>query len=179
MIIDITELRSDRARVNSLLSQLCSRPDWCPAHWPPATTSPAGAVGAQTPSLRCKCACEWTFWKEKVQYVSWTFKISVLFMIYLLYLFIERKEGGRRRGRETLMCKKNINRLPLTHAQQRTWPTTQACALIRNWTSDQEGRHSPPGLWGQLPTHWSTLVRTKHLHFPMTRRDCVEEWPFW
>ena len=46
------------------------------------------------------------------------------------YLFIFREEkGGRKRGRETLMCERYIYRLPLTHPQPQTWPTTQACAL--------------------------------------------------
>ena len=40
------------------------------------------------------------------------------------------------RGRETLMCERNIDCFPLAHPQLRTWPTTQACALTRNQTSD-------------------------------------------
>ena len=34
------------------------------------------------------------------------------------------------RGRETSMCKRNINRLPLAYPQLGTWPATQACALV-------------------------------------------------
>ena len=34
------------------------------------------------------------------------------------------------------MCERNIDRLPLSHPQLGTWPTTQACALAENPTSD-------------------------------------------
>ena len=34
------------------------------------------------------------------------------------------------------MCKRYIHQLPLTHPQLGTWPTTQACALTGNRTSD-------------------------------------------
>ena len=52
-----------------------------------------------------------------------------------LFTFKERK-GGRKKGRETSVCERYINWLPLTHPQLRTWPTTQACALTGNWTSN-------------------------------------------
>ena len=55
--------------------------------------------------------------------------------ILLFFMFLEGK-GGRKRGRETSMCKRNINRSPLACPQVGTWPTTQACALTGNWTSD-------------------------------------------
>ena len=34
------------------------------------------------------------------------------------------------------MCERYIKWLPLTYPQLGTWPTTQACALIRNQTGD-------------------------------------------
>ena len=34
------------------------------------------------------------------------------------------------------MCKRYIDRLPLTHTQLRTWPATQACALTGNQTGE-------------------------------------------
>ena len=40
------------------------------------------------------------------------------------------------RGRETSMCERYIDWLPLTYPQSRTWSTTQKCALTRNRTSD-------------------------------------------
>ena len=46
------------------------------------------------------------------------------------YLFLEIGEG-REKERES-----NIDQLPLTWPQLGTWPTTQACALTRNQTSD-------------------------------------------
>ena len=48
-----------------------------------------------------------------------------------IYLFLDREEG-REKERET-----NINVwLPLTCPLLETWPTTQACALTGNRTSD-------------------------------------------
>ena len=44
--------------------------------------------------------------------------------------------GGRKKGRETSMCERYINRLPLACPQLRTWLATQACALTGNQTSD-------------------------------------------
>ena len=52
------------------------------------------------------------------------------------YLFLERREG-RRRGRETSMCERYINWLPLICPQLGTWPATQAaCALTGNRTGN-------------------------------------------
>ena len=49
------------------------------------------------------------------------------------YLLISRERKGRRKtGRETLMCERNLNSLPLARPQLGTWPATQARALIRN-----------------------------------------------
>ena len=67
-----------------------------------------------------------------------------------LFTFKERK-GGRKKGRETSVCERYINWLPLTHPQLRTWPTTQACALTGNWTS-----YPFPG-WHSI--HWATPAR--------------------
>ena len=62
-----------------------------------------------------------------------------------IYLLFDRGEG-REKGKETLMCKRNIGWLPLACPQSGTWPTTQACALTGNPTSDLS-------LWGTCPTH--------------------------
>ena len=48
-----------------------------------------------------------------------------------IYLLLEG-EGGWKRGRETSMCERYIDRLPLAHPQLGTWPATQACALTGN-----------------------------------------------
>ena len=45
-------------------------------------------------------------------------------------------KGGWKRRRETSMCKRNMHLLPLPCPQLRTWPTTQACALTGNRTSN-------------------------------------------
>ena len=47
------------------------------------------------------------------------------------YLFIDRGEGSEKE------MERNINVwLPLVRPLLRTWPTTQVCALIGNWTGD-------------------------------------------
>ena len=56
------------------------------------------------------------------------------FIFLRFYLFLERQERRRKKGRETIMCERYIHRLPLTHLQLGTWP--RACALTENWTSD-------------------------------------------
>ena len=48
------------------------------------------------------------------------------------YLFLDREEGREKEG------ERNINVwLPLTHPLLGTWPATQACALMGNWTGNQ------------------------------------------
>ena len=53
-------------------------------------------------------------------------------------LFIYLREKGRKgeKGRETSMCNRYINWLPLTRSQLGTWPAPQACALTRNRICD-------------------------------------------
>ena len=50
---------------------------------------------------------------------------------YFIYLFLQRR-GEREKEKE-----RNINVwLPVTDLQLGTWPATQACSLIGNWTGD-------------------------------------------
>ena len=49
-----------------------------------------------------------------------------------IYLFLQRGKGGRKRGRETSMCKRNIDQLLLAHPHLGTWLTTQASTLTGN-----------------------------------------------
>ena len=57
----------------------------------------------------------------------------------ILFTYFQRgMKGGRKRGRETSMCERNINWLPFTCPQLGTWPTTQACALTQNQTNLQD-----------------------------------------
>ena len=59
----------------------------------------------------------------------------IFFKILFIYLFLERGEG-KEKERE-----RNISVwLPLTCPPPGTWPTTQACALTGNWTSDSPVR---------------------------------------
>ena len=52
------------------------------------------------------------------------------FFYDFIYFFLKRKEG-----REKEM-ERNIDQLTFTHPQLGTWPSTQACTLIRNQISD-------------------------------------------
>ena len=76
-------------------------------------------------------------------------KIFYLF----LYLFIFRGRGREEESEgETLMCKKNTD---LLHAPQLgTGPATQACALIRNQTSNLSLCETMPN----PEPHWSGCV---------------------
>ena len=87
------------------------------------------------------------------------------YIYYFLYLFIfrERERGRRQRGRETPMCKRSMDWLPLTHPQLGAWMTTQVCALTGNRTDDpsicgmmlsqDEGREFLP--------HWLSSILSK------------------
>ena len=66
-----------------------------------------------------------------------------------LYLFLERGEGGNKRGRKTLICERNISWLPFARPQWGTWPASQACALIRSQTSDLSVRRPTLGALNQ------------------------------
>ena len=66
-----------------------------------------------------------------------TANLYFFFKNFFIYFTFRRKgAGGRKRGRETSVCKRNIDWLPLTHPQPGTWSTTQARALTRNQTGD-------------------------------------------
>ena len=54
-----------------------------------------------------------------------------IFFLKILFIFEDRGREG-----ETLVCERYIDRLPLSHPQMGTWPTTQPCALAGNPTSD-------------------------------------------
>ena len=59
------------------------------------------------------------------------FIVHVFFILYFIYLFLERGKGREReRGRNIYAW------VPLVWSQLQTWPVTQACALIRNRTGD-------------------------------------------
>ena len=60
------------------------------------------------------------------------FGLSVFYLF--MYVFLERGKGGRKRGRNIDV--RNINQLPLTRALIGDLTHSQACALIRNGTSD-------------------------------------------
>ena len=59
------------------------------------------------------------------------------FVLNFIYSIIFReREGGKKRGRKTSMCERNISVwLPLAHPLLGTWPETQAWALTGNQTN--------------------------------------------
>ena len=99
---------------------------------------------------------------------NWNFFFSD-FIYLLLDIYFEREgRGGRKRGRETAMCKRYMDLLPLTHPQLGTWPSTQECTPTRNPTSDLlvRGQFTEPHQPGQpfdvqdsTPTNWATQIR--------------------
>ena len=62
---------------------------------------------------------------------SLNFFLSFIFLKIFIYL-----QRGEAREKETSMCKRYTDWLPLTHPQTGTWPTAQACALTGNQTGD-------------------------------------------
>ena len=80
------------------------------------------------------------------------------FLKDFIYLFLERGEG-RENERE-----RNISVwLPLMWPPLGTWPTTQACALTGNWTSN-------PLVCRPMSSHWATPARVHSWTLP-----CLEE----
>ena len=62
--------------------------------------------------------------------------ISPSCFLNILFIYFQRRgKGGRKRGRETSTCERYINQ-STGHPQPGTWPTTQACALTGNQTSN-------------------------------------------
>ena len=55
-------------------------------------------------------------------------QIDLLFKKEFICLYRQEK-GWRKRGKETSMCERNIDELPLARPQMGTWPAIQACAL--------------------------------------------------
>ena len=107
----------------------------CAPHWGPLGTWPATQACAPTGS--------WTsnplIHRLALNPLSHTSHGSfyIFFSIYLfIYLFFREREREGVRGRETSMCKRSINGLPLAEPPPGTWPATQACALTGNQTGD-------------------------------------------
>ena len=54
------------------------------------------------------------------------------FKVFYLFTLLEREEGRE----ETAMCERCMDQLSLTHPQEGTGPTNQACALTGNGTGN-------------------------------------------
>ena len=50
--------------------------------------------------------------------------LGFFFFKDFIYLFLEKGKGGRKRGRETLMCERNTDWLPLVCPELGTLPET-------------------------------------------------------
>ena len=57
----------------------------------------------------------------------------ILLLKKFLLIYLQGREGEKR---ETNISARDVNWLPLSHPQMGTWPTTQACALTGNRTSN-------------------------------------------
>ena len=78
----------------------------------------------------CVFALKSPFFKNKL--------FEKILFIFNLFIFRDGK-AGRKRGRETLMYKRNIHWLPLTHPHLGTRPVPGMC-------SDRESNQQPVGL---------------------------------
>ena len=65
-----------------------------------------------------------------------THSLRFLKRFYLFIYFQTEGKEGRKVRRETSICERYIDWLPLSHSQLLTWPATQACALTGNGTGD-------------------------------------------
>ena len=65
-------------------------------------------------------------------------EVTIIYLFVCLFIlgFYLCLERGRKRERETLVCKGNTDWLPFTCPQPGTWSATQACALTRKQTVD-------------------------------------------
>ena len=77
----------------------------------------------------------WGCWDlyQFLRTICYMYYLHIFKRIFLVYFSREGKVGTK--GRETAMCKRYMNWLPLAHPQSGTGPTIQACALTRNKTS--------------------------------------------
>ena len=100
-------------------------------------------------------------------------KIHFLFLKDFIYLFLERGERRKKeRGR-------NINQLPLAHPHLGAWPTTEACALVRNQTSAPLVRSPALNPLSHTSQDWKFVffASNKKIQFSFIRR-LLKMFPF-
>ena len=98
------------------------------------------------------------FLMGSLSFPSWFFNRD------FMSLFLERGKGGRKRGRETSMCKRNIEWLPLAHTPNRDpahnsdvcyeWELNQR-PFTPGMTDDQPAESRWPGLTSLLKCYYS------------------------
>ena len=72
-----------------------------------------------------------------------TLKVLLFFLRFYLFVFRERK-GERKRERETFVCKRNIDQLPLA------LPPTRDLACNPDMCLNEESNQQPFGLWDNV-----------------------------
>ena len=97
-----------------------------------------------------------------------------LFFLKILFIYFEREEKrGRNRGRETSMCERSIDPLPLTCTPIGDWTCNPPCALTRDRTCDLSlcgTMPNPLSHTGQgkmtfkLRLKWQEEARQEHIH---------------
>ena len=112
----------------------------------------------QTTVLTSWSQTSWSyFFSEETRNLDAYIKSSKFHFLKILFTYFLEREKGRERGRETSICKRNNDQLPLVWPQSGTWPTTQACAMTRNWTGGLS-------VWGTTPhplnhTSWGEIFQ--------------------
>ena len=86
---------------------------------------------------------------------------NLFFFKKISFIFRERGREGEG-GRETLMCGRNINWLPLAHTLTGDW------ACNPGMCPDQESNRWPFALQDDAPTNWVTPVRVALQNFKST-----------
>ena len=83
---------------------------------------------------------------------AWDFYFLFYFCKDFIHLLLERGEG-REKERETSVCERYIDQLPLTPPPSGVWPATQTSALTRNRTGNPLVRR-----WALNPLSHTTLA---------------------
>ena len=89
-------------------------------------------------------------------------QLSYFLKDFTLFYFLEKGEGKEKRGRETFVCKKYIDQLPLACPQLGTWSATQACALTGSWTGNLLVCRTMPNPLSHTSQGWNWAIKSNH-----------------
>ncbi|KAF6104435.1 hypothetical protein HJG60_011365 [Phyllostomus discolor] len=99
----------------------------------------------------------------------------------ILFIYFQREgEGGKKRRKETSMCERNFDGLPLACPHLGAWPATQACALTGNRTSNRQPFCSQASTQSTGPHQSGQMLLFKHHHSPalINQNDKLGSVPF-